>query len=64
MADPYFQRELGFFKQTDGVPRGDALSCLISDVFMEDYEEKIQFEIGGDPVDIDWVRYQDGIFFD
>mmetsp|Transcript_10662 Transcript_10662/g.18836 ORF Transcript_10662/g.18836 Transcript_10662/m.18836 type:complete len:305 (-) Transcript_10662:334-1248(-) len=40
-AAPYFQCEFGLFKQVDGVPMGGQLSCLISDIFMEDYEEKV-----------------------
>ncbi|CAM9778342.1 unnamed protein product, partial [Heterosigma akashiwo] len=39
-AAPYFLCEFGLFKQVDGVPMGGPLSCLISDIFMEDYEEK------------------------
>ncbi|CAM9853960.1 unnamed protein product, partial [Heterosigma akashiwo] len=39
---PYFQCEFGLFKQqVDGVAMGGPLSCLISDIFMEDYEEKV-----------------------
>ncbi|CAM9832066.1 unnamed protein product, partial [Heterosigma akashiwo] len=40
-AAAYFQCEFGLFKQVDGVPMGGPLSCLISDIFMEDYEEKV-----------------------
>ena len=32
------QNELGMFKQTQGASMGGGLSCLKSDVFMEEYE--------------------------
>jgi len=38
--DPCFECELGLFRQTDGTPMGAPLSCILADIFLEDYEEK------------------------
>ena len=36
--DPFFECEFGLYLQKDGAPMGGPLSCLLSDLFMEDYE--------------------------
>ena len=41
VESPYFQCELGMFMQDDGFPMGGPLSCIIADLFLEDYEEKL-----------------------
>ncbi|CAN0061766.1 unnamed protein product, partial [Heterosigma akashiwo] len=59
-AAPYFQCEFGLFKQVDGVPMGGPLSCLISDIFMEDYEEKVVIKLSdGTVIRADWLRFRD-----
>ena len=55
----YFQREFGLFKQVDGVPMGGPLSCLISGIFMEDYEKVIIKLSDGTVIRADWLRFRD-----
>ena len=38
---------------------GGALSCIIADLFLEDYEEKIDFVINETHINDDWFRYRD-----
>jgi hypothetical protein len=39
---------------------GGPFSCLISDIFMEDYEGKVNFELSdGTVVKADWLRFRD-----
>lgn len=64
VADPSFECELGLFKQEDDTPMGGPLSCLMADIFMEDYGDKIDFHIEGTPLDLDWVRFRDDTFFE
>ncbi|CAM9382875.1 unnamed protein product, partial [Heterosigma akashiwo] len=60
VCGPYFQCEFGLFKQVDGVPMGGPLSCLISDIFMEDYEEKVVIKLSdGTVIRADWLRFRD-----
>ena len=59
VESPYFQCELGMFMQDDGVPMGGPLSCIIADLFLEDYEEKIDFVINETHIKDDWFRYRD-----
>ena len=59
VESPYFQCELGMFMQDDGVPMGGPLSCIIADLFLEDYEEKIDFVINETHINDDWFRYRD-----
>ena len=60
-AAPYFQCEFGLFKQVDGVHMGGPLPCLISDIFMEDYEEKVVVIklSDGTVIRADWLRFRD-----
>ena len=37
---------------------------MIADVFMEEYEKKNDFQIDGESVELDWVRYRDDTFFE
>lgn len=41
----YFQFEFGLYKQKYVVPVGGPLSCLISDILMEDYERKLNTKL-------------------
>ena len=59
VESPYFECELGLFKQLDGAPMGGPLSCIIADLFMEDYEDKVHIEIGDKIFRADWLRYRD-----
>lgn len=52
------QNELGIFKQTQGASMGGGLSCLKSDVFMEEYEKGVFQE----RPNVRWVRYRDDTF--
>ena len=63
-TDPYFDSEFGFYIQEDGTPMGGPLSCLIADVFMEEYEKQIKYEIDGIYIDMDWVRFRDDTFME
>ncbi|CAN0139047.1 unnamed protein product, partial [Heterosigma akashiwo] len=55
-----FQCEFGLFKQVDGVHMGGPLPCLISDIFMEDYEEKVVIKLSDATViRADWLRFRD-----
>ena len=45
--------------QDDGVLMGGPLSCIIADLFLEDYEEKIDFVINETHINDDWFRYRD-----
>ncbi|CAN0144502.1 unnamed protein product, partial [Heterosigma akashiwo] len=57
-----FECEFGLFEQVDGVPMGGPLSCLISDIFKEDYEEKIIIKLSdGTVIRADWLRFRDDI---
>ena len=38
---------------------GGPLSCIIADLFLEDYEEKIDFVINETHINDDWFRYRD-----
>ena len=38
---------------------GGPLSCLLSDLFLEEYEKKIRFEINGKVIGADWLRFRD-----
>ena len=38
---------------------GEPLSCIIADIFMEEYEKQINFKIDGKKIDIDLLRYRD-----
>ena len=44
-----------FFLQEDGALMGGTLSCLLLDLFMEDYESKINFQIGSSTITGDWL---------
>ena len=43
---------------------GGPLSCILADVFMENYEDMIHFQIDGNPIDLDWLRYRDDTFME
>ena len=38
---------------------GGPLSCIIPDLFLEDYEEKVDFVINETHINDDWFRYRD-----
>jgi hypothetical protein len=62
-ANPWFECELGSFLQKDGAPMGGPLSCLLADLFMEEYEKSISFTLNSSVVPIDWLRYRDDTWF-
>jgi hypothetical protein len=62
-SKPWFKCELGTFLQKVGAPMGGPLSCLLADIYMEDYEQQIQFELNSMRVQIDWLRYRDDTWF-
>ena len=57
--DPCFECELGLFLQTDGTPMGAPLSCILADVFLENYEDNINFHHQNIQIGADWFRYRD-----
>jgi hypothetical protein len=62
-ANPWFECEFGVYIQTVGAPMGGPMSCILADLFMEDYEEQIKFQMGSREIDIDWLRYRDDTWF-
>ena len=54
-----FECELGLFLQTDGTPMGAPLSCILADVFLENYEGNINFHHQSIQIGADWFRYRD-----
>ena len=60
----YFQFEFGLYKQEYVVPVGGPLSCLISDILMEDYERKLNTKLSdGTVLKAEWLRFRDGVGF-
>ena len=63
VASPWFECERGIFLQQDGAPMGGPLSCLLADMFMEEYENSIDFKIESAQIDNDWLRFRDDTWF-
>jgi hypothetical protein len=40
-SNPWFECEFGVYIQTEGAPMGGPMSCILADLFMEEYEEQI-----------------------
>ena len=57
--DPFFECEFGLYRQKDGAPIGGPRSCLLCDLFMEHYENQIQFKLGSKVIKNNWLRYRD-----
>ena len=57
--DPFFECEFGLYLQKDGAPMRGPRSCLLSDLFMEDYENQIQFNLGSKVIKNNGLRYRD-----
>ena len=59
VQSPYFECELGRFRQEAGALMGGPPSCVLSDLFLEEYEKKIRFEINDKVIGADWLRFRD-----
>lgn len=57
----YFQFDNKFYKQNDGLPMGSPVSAIMSEIYIQDFEEKIVFGIENTHNIILWIRYVDDI---
>jgi hypothetical protein len=58
-SEPWFECELGTYVQKHGAPMGGPLSCLLADIYMEEYEKRICFKLGSYRIRAEWLRYRD-----